>query len=334
MAGKNILSGIQPSGDLHIGNYLGALKQWVHVQDNLQPEDRFLFMLADLNTITVDFKPEQLQKNIIDLTAWFLAAGLDPAKVALFRQAENPDHTTLTWIFSCLTPMGWLERMIQYKEKSKKQGERTSAGLLLYPALQASDILLYDVQEVPVGEDQVQHIEFARDIAQRFNTMFGETFVIPKAIITKEVARVMSLQDPTKKMSKSDENQNGVVRLIDDADTIRSKVKRAVTDSGTDVRAAADKPALTNLLGIYSQFANMPIAEIEKQYVGKQYGEFKADLAEVIVKALEPMQKKYAEYMSNQDFIHGVLDQGVTRAHKISSAKINQVMDVTGLSRK
>lgn len=334
MAAKNVFSGVQPSGDLHIGNYLGAIKQWVAVQETLNPEDSFYFSIVDLHAITVPFEPETLRKNVLDVASWFIAAGMDPQKVNIFVQSENPDHPYIAWIFNCITPMGWLERMIQYKEKSDKQGERASVGLFSYPTLMATDILLYDPQEVPVGEDQKQHVELTRDIAERFNKMFGETFTIPKVVLNEHVARVMSLQDPLKKMSKSDENQNGVIRLTDDAETIRAKVRRAVTDSGTEIKSTPDKPAFVNLLAIYAEFSGLAVKELEARYQGKQYGEFKSDLAEVIVEALTPMQKKHAELLADASQINAILNAGLEKARARSTAKLQDVMRVTGLSRK
>lgn len=326
-------SGIKPSGDFHIGNYLGAVKQWVDYQKNIGPEDTFIFMLADLHVMTVPFDPHELRANRVDLTAWFIAAGLDVAKTTLFAQSDNPDHAYLAWIFNCTTPMGWMERMTQYKDKSAKQGERTSLGLLAYPNLQAADILLYDADEVPVGEDQRQHVELTRDIIKRFNRLYGDVFKETKFVGHKEVGRVMSLQDPTSKMSKTDDNQNGVIRLNDDADTIGKKVKRAVSDSGSEIRAGEDKPALTNLLSIHAAFSGKSIADLEEEYAGKQYGEYKSDLAEVIVEALAPIQKKHAELMDDPEYIYGILDQGLEKAREISSKKLQEVKEATGLTR-
>lgn len=326
-------SGVQPSGDLHIGNYLGAVRQWVNHQHTIGPDDTFIFSIVDLHAMTVSIDPQELRENVLDVAAWFVAAGLDPKKTSIFVQSDNPDHAYLSWIFNCITPMGWLERMIQYKEKSAKQGERSSAGLFTYPILQAADILLYDAHEVPVGEDQVQHIELTRDIAKKFNNQFGETFIVPKVKIQKDVARVMSLQDPTSKMSKSDDNQNGVIRLKDSPDEIVKKIKRAVTDSGSEVRSADDKPAVKNLIAIYSQFSGQSIGEIEQKYEGKGYGDFKSDLAEVVVNALGPVQKQHAELMNDKDQILTVLETGLAQARSISERKIQDVRQKTGLSR-
>jgi tryptophanyl-tRNA synthetase len=254
---KTIFSGIQPSGDLHIGNYIGAIKQWVDMEKNADPHDRYIFMMADMHTITVPQEKGELEKHTLELTAWYLAAGLNPERVIMFVQSQNPDHAYLTWVFDCITPMGWMERMTQYKDKSAKQGERTSVGLFHYPNLMATDILLYDTNIVPVGEDQTQHIELTRDIAKKFNTRFGEVLTIPSILLQKHGARIMSLQNPMIKMSKSDENKNGAINLLDNADEIRSKISKAVTDSGTDILFKEDKPALSNLLTIYSIFSGM-----------------------------------------------------------------------------
>lgn len=332
-ATKIHFSGVQPSGDLHIGNYLGAVRQWVNHQHTIGPDDTFIFSIVDLHAITVSIDPEELRENVYDVAAWFIAAGLDPEKTNIFAQSDNPDHSYLAWIFNCITPMGWLERMIQYKEKSAKQGERSSAGLFTYPVLQAADILLYDAHEVPVGEDQVQHIELTRDIAKKFNNHFGETFVVPEVKIQKDGARVMSLQDPASKMSKSDDNQNGVIRLKDSPDEIVKKIKRAVTDSGSEITFSDDKPALKNLIAIYSQFSGESISNIEQKYQGKGYGDFKSDLAEVVVNALRPVQEQHAELMNNRDQISTVLEAGLAQARSISERKIDDVRQKVGLSR-
>lgn len=327
---KTVFTGIQPSGALHIGNYVAAVLPLIELQ-NSSKDKSCIFSIVDLHAITVAQDPDELRHTILDLTAWMLAAGLDEKKVILFQQSHNPDHAQLMWILSCLTPMGWLERMIQFKEKSQKQGERTSTGLFTYPVLMAADILLYSPQEVPVGDDQSQHIEIARDIAHRFNTQFEEVFLEPQIVLKKNVARLMSLQDPTKKMSKSDENKNGVINLNDSADIIRSKIKRAVTDSGSEIRVSADKPAVSQLIHLYSQMSGQSVQEIERTYIGKQYGEFKSDLAEVMVSALAPVQKRHDELMANPQYLREVLDAGLDKARAISSKKLEEVMRVVGL---
>lgn len=327
---KTIFSGIQPSGDLHIGNYIGAIKQWVHMQHRADQHDRYIFMMADLHTVTVPQEQGALEKNTLELTAWFIAAGLDPEKVILFVQSHNPDHPYAAWLFDCITPMGWMERMTQYKDKSMKQGERTSVGLFHYPNLQAADILLYDTNLVPVGEDQTQHIELARDVAKKFNARFGDIFTIPTIQLQKHGARIMSLQNPLVKMSKSDENKNGIINLLDSADIIQSKIAKAVTDSGTDIIAGDDKPAITNLLSIYSAFSGKEIHEIEQMYVGKSYSDFKKDLAEVVIDVVVPMQEKFREQMNQQDTVISVLKLGAEKAHAISSQKLHDARNAVG----
>ena len=334
---KTIFSGIQPSGSLHIGNYLGAIKQWVEIQNgDLRRENgelKLIFMLADLHTITVPQDPKQLSYNKLDVTAWYIAAGLDPAKTTIFVQSENPDHPYLTWIFDCITPMGWMERMTQFKDKSKTQGERTSVGLFHYPNLMAVDILLYDTDFVPVGEDQTQHLEVTRDIAEKFNKTFGKTFKIPQIMLQKYAARIKSLQNPLVKMSKSTIDPNGTMGLLDSVDEIRNKIMRAVTDSGSEIKSGEDKPALSNLLGMYSAFSGDAIEALEGKYQGKSYAEFKKDLIEVVVSHLEPIQKKHNELMGDTSYLHKVLDQGGETARGISAKKIEAVRNVVGLSR-
>jgi tryptophanyl-tRNA synthetase len=329
MAKEIIFSGIQPSGRLHVGNYIGAVKQWVDMQS--QAEGEYFFMLANLHSITVPQEPAKLRENIYELTAWFLAAGLDPKKTTIFAQSQNPDHPYLAWMFDCITPMGWMERMTQYKDKSKKQGERTSVGLFHYPSLMACDILLYDTTVVPVGEDQTQHIEITRDIAEKFNGTFGEVFVLPKIRLVGEGARVMSLQNPEEKMSKSTSDPNGTLDLLDSVDEIQKKIMRAVTDSGSEVRATADKPAVKNLLAIYSALSGQPVQEIEAQYVGKGYGDFKKGLADVIISSLEPVQNKYRDLMNDKPYLDRILSDGLSKARERSSAKLKQAADAMGL---
>ncbi|KXK09259.1 MAG: Tryptophan--tRNA ligase [Microgenomates bacterium OLB23] len=268
---------------------MGAVQQWVHMQNTEDGE--YIFMLVNLHSITVAQDPELLRSYNYHLAAWFLAAGLNPKKTTMFVQSQNPDHPYLAWMFDCITPMGWMERMTQYKDKSKKQGERTSVGLFHYPSLMAADILLYNTTLVPVGEDQTQHIEITRDIAEKFNNLYGEVFALPKIRLVNEGARVMSLQNPTEKMSKSSVDPMGTLNVLDTADEIQKKVMRAVTDSGTEVRAAGDKPALKNLLALYSAFSGKDVPTIEAEYVGKGYGDFKKGLAEVVIASLEPIQK-------------------------------------------
>ncbi|OGK57461.1 tryptophan--tRNA ligase [Candidatus Roizmanbacteria bacterium RIFCSPLOWO2_02_FULL_39_8] len=328
---SRIFSGIQPSGDLHIGNYLGALAQWSKLQESGDYE--ILFCVVDLHAITVPQDPVILKKKIREVAALYIACGIDPSKSKIFIQSENPDHAYLTWIFDCITPMGWMERMTQYKDKSKKNGERTSVGLFNYPLLMASDILLYDPDLVPVGDDQKQHLELAGDVAEKFNKTFGEAFKIPKIFNQKETARIMSLSNPTSKMSKSDEDPSGSILLLDDAETIEKKVKRAVTDSGNEIQYHSDKPAISNLLAIYSGFSGTSIENAERKNKNSSYGEFKADLASVLVEKLGEIQRRFNELIKDEAHLNTVLDEGRDFAHSISSKKIELVKDLVGLRR-
>lgn len=330
MSKHTILSGIQPSGNLHIGNYIGMVSQMVA---NQKPAETMLLGIVDLHAITVPQDPKILREKCLELAALYIACGINPKQSKILIQSENPDHTYLAWIFDCIIPMGWMERMIQYKEKSKKQGARTSIGLFNYPVLQAADILLYDSPYVPVGEDQTQHIEFARDVAEKFNRQFGETFVLPKAKIIKESARIMSLQNPLAKMSKSDKDLAGTINLLDSPDEIRKKIKRAVTDSGKEIIYSASKPALSNLLTIYAKLSGKSIDEIEGMYKNKGYVDFKTDLAEVIVAAMQPIQERYHELRKEETYLNKVLDEGRDFAREISSKKITAVKKAVGLGR-
>lgn len=326
---KRVFSGIQPSGVSHIGNYLGAIRNWVN-QQNLYDN---IFCIVNLHAITVPVTRETLRENTIAMANTLLAAGIDPQKSILFVQSDVPEHAELCWILNSVTMYGELRRMTQFKDKTAgKEADQVSAGLFGYPVLQAADILMYDTDLVPVGEDQKQHIELTRDVAQRFNSRYGETFVIPEADIKPEGARIMALDEPTKKMSKSAASPNSYIALTDDPDTIRRKVRRAVTDSGTDVVAGPDKPALTNLLQIYSLFSGTPIPEIEERYVGKGYGAFKQDLAEVIVQAIQPIQERIAELSADPSIALGVLKEGAERAREMAVRKMEQVRDRVGLT--
>lgn len=357
MAKHVIFSGIQPSGNLHIGNYIGAISQWVSLQNNqlsiindqstlkskndqLKVQPELLFCVVDLHAITVPQDPSVLREKILEVAALYLACGLDPKRVKIFIQSENLDHSYLAWIFDCFLPTGWLARMTQFKDKAQRQAqatfdvaEATTMGLFNYPALMAADILLYDTDLVPVGEDQVQHVELARDIAKKINSRFGEIFKLPKVMLDKQAARIMSLSDPSKKMSKSDVDPSGTINLLDSEEDIRRKIKHAVTDSGDEIVFRYDKPAISNLLVIYSKFSGREISEIEKEYKGKGYSDFKSDLANVVVSALKPIQDKYREIRSNEVNLNEVLDQGLKFARQKSSQKISVVKEAVGLGR-
>jgi len=330
---KRILSGMQTSGDLHIGNYLGAIKQWVQKQDDMAAGDEFLFMLADLHAITVAYDPKKLQEYRREVPAWYIACGVDPKKVSIFAQSDNADHSYLAWIFNCITPMGWLERMTQFKDKSQKQ-ERASAGLFSYPTLMAADILLYDADEVPVGDDQKQHVELTRDIVARFNTLFGDVLKSPKFVSQQQFTRIMSLQDATKKMSKSDVQQGGVIRLKDAPDEIVKKIKRAVTDSGDSVSYdPIQKPAISNLLALMSGVTGESIEAVSEKYSTSGYGDFKNDVAEAVVGFLKPIQARHAEVMADRAYLDSVLDAGAEKAREISHVKLKHIKDAIGMSR-
>src|SRR5215213_2533521 len=277
---RRVFSGIQPSGTPHLGTYLGALKNWVSIQDDY---DNY-FCIVDLHALTVPQDPKVLRHNVRELAAIFLAVGLDPERSVIFRQSRVSAHTELAWLLNCIAKVGELSRMTQFKDKASKGGaEAASVGLYDYPVLQAADILLYGTHLVPVGEDQRQHLELSRTLARRFNGMYGETFVVPEPLILDAGARVMALDEPTKKMSKSSPTPSGYVALLDEPDVIRRKIRRAKTDSGTEIKASPDKPAITNLLSIYASMTGRAISEIEVEYEGKGYGDFKKDLAEAVV---------------------------------------------------
>ncbi|HAX74118.1 MAG TPA: tryptophan--tRNA ligase [Firmicutes bacterium] len=328
-----ILSAIQPSGTLSIGNYLGALKNFVKLQD----EHECFFFIVDQHAITVPQDKTELRKKTKELTALYLACGLNPEKATIFVQSEVPAHTQLAWMLTCNTQMGELERMTQFKDKSQKQsakGQGISAGLFMYPVLMAADILLYDVDFVPVGDDQKQHLELTRDLAERFNNRFGETFKIPEPLIAKTGARIMSLQEPTKKMSKSDENTKNMILMTDEPNIIRKKIKSAVTDTeGTIKFDRENKPGISNLLEIYSTITGETIAELETRYEGMGYGQFKSDLAEVVVAELEPIQQKMKELLKSP-VIDEVLDAGAERANKLAYKKVKKAEQRMGLGRK
>lgn len=326
---KTIFSGIQPSGVITLGNYIGAMKQFVE----LQQDYNCYFCIVDQHAITVPQDRLALRKNIRSLAAFYLAVGIDPNKSTLFIQSEVPAHAQAGWILQCIAYIGELERMTQFKDKSAGK-EAVSAGLLTYPPLMAADILLYSTDIVPVGEDQKQHIELTRDLAERFNKRYGDIFTIPEARIPKIGARIMSLTDPTKKMSKSDPNQKSYITLLDDAKTIEKKVKSAVTDSEGIIRYDKEnKPGVSNLLTIYSILANEPIEQLEERYAGKGYGEFKADVAQVIIDALTPIQEKYYELMESSK-LDDILDEGAEKANRVASKMLKKMENAIGLGRK
>lgn len=322
-AKKRILSGIQPSGALTLGNYLGALKNWVDLAATEEYE--CYFMLADLHTITVRQEPKVFRKNAMDLLALFIASGLDPEKNPIFFQSHVPAHSMLGWVMMCYTYMGELSRMTQYKDKAKKHADNLNAGLFTYPSLMAADILLYQADLVPVGHDQMQHLEITRDLANRFNNSYSPTFKVPEAYIPKVGARVMSLQDPTKKMSKSDTNENGYILLLDSPDTIARKIKRAVTDSGGEVRRGEGKEGVENLMSIYSATTGKTMDEIETEFLGKGYGDFKSAVAEAVVDTIRPIQDRYNDLMSNKDYLEAIYKKGAECANKTAMKTVSKV---------
>lgn len=320
---KRILSGIQPSGALTLGNYVGALRNFV----NLQKEDEYdcFYMIADLHSITVKQDPKKLRKNSLDLLALFLACGLDGEKDPIFYQSHIPAHSQLGWVLDCYTYFGELSRMTQFKDKSAKHADNINAGLFTYPALMAADILLYQSDLVPVGTDQKQHLEITRDVAARFNNTYSETFKIPEPYIPKVGAKIMSLQNPLQKMSKSDPNENSFILLLDPLDRAANKIKRAITDSGSEVRRGEGKEGVENLMSIYSAVTEKTMDEIETEFDGKGYGDFKAAVAEAVVETLRPIQTKYNEFINNKDYLEQVYRSGAERAARVANRTISKV---------
>lgn len=322
---SRIFSGIQPSGTLHIGNYLGAIRNWVALQKKYES----IFCVVDLHAITVPQNPEELRKNTLELAKVYLAAGVDTQKSTIFVQSHVPEHTELAWILNTITKIPELERMTQFKDKSSQNQQNINAGLFNYPVLMAADILLYDTNVVPVGEDQLQHVELARTLAKRFNSQFGETFVVPESHIVREGMRIMGLDDPAKKMSKSAASEFNYIALTDSPDVIREKIKRAVTDSASAIKYSDDQPAIKNLINIFALLDNARPEEIAAAYKGKGYAEFKADLAEVVVSFLSDFQKKYADIDDND--VLKALEDGRQKAKKLAEAKMAEVREKVGL---
>ncbi|PTY78321.1 tryptophan--tRNA ligase [Heyndrickxia sporothermodurans] len=326
---KTIFSGIQPSGTITLGNYIGALMQFVELQE----EYNCYFCIVDQHAITVPQDRLQLRKNIRNLAALYIAVGIDPEKATLFIQSEVPAHAQAGWMLQCVASIGELERMTQFKDKSSGK-ESVSAGLLTYPPLMAADILLYNTDLVPVGEDQKQHLELTRDLAERFNKKYNDIFTIPDVRIPKVGARIMSLQDPTKKMSKSDPNTKGFISILDDPKTIEKKIKSSVTDSDGIVKYDKEnKPGISNLLSIYSIIENRSIDEIVREYEGKGYGEFKNDLAQVLIKKLSAIQEKYLSLVES-DELDRILDMGAEKANKVANKMLKKMENAMGLGRK
>ena len=330
MSNKRVLSGIQPTHDsFHLGNYLGALKQWVELQEN---NDAF-YCVVDLHALTVETDPKLLQQRTLVSAAQLIAIGIDPDKSTLFVQSQVPAHNQLAWVFECITGFGEASRMTQFKDKSKKGGaERTNVGLFTYPILQAADILLYQPDFVPVGEDQRQHVELTRDIAERFNKKFDKVFNIPQAQIIKSLAKINDLQDPTAKMSKSATSMSGVIELLDSADTTMKKFKSSVTDDGKEVRFdEKEKPGISNLLTIHSALSGKSITEVENDFSGKGYGDFKTAVAEVVISTLEPIAKRTNELMSDRSELTKILKSGAIKANQVASETLKAAYSAIGI---
>lgn len=326
---KTILSGSTVTGDLTLGNYIGAINNWRMLQEDYD----CLYFLADLHALTVFQDPKVLRERTYSFLAQYLALGLDPQKNAIFVQSQVHEHTELSWVLTCLTPMGYLNRMTQFKEKSEKHVKNVNAGLFTYPVLMAADILLYQADLVPVGEDQRQHLELTRDIVGFFENRYGPgVFKLPDAYVGKMGARIMSLQDPDRKMSKSDENDKNFVSIIDDPKKIEKKIKSATTDSGTEIKFDAEnKAGLSNLMTIYSVLGGKTIAQIEKEYEGKMYGHLKVDLADLVVQTLKPVKEKYDDLMKNRDYLDQLMESGAQKAQVRARATLDSVYKTVGL---
>jgi tryptophanyl-tRNA synthetase len=323
-----IFSGIQPTGRKHLGNYIGAIRQYVDGQDRGEPA---IFCIVDLHALSVAYDPAELRERVYDTTAILLAAGLDPARCILFRQSDVREHTELTWMLSAVTAHGDLNRMTQFKEKSDQQRELVSAALYFYPVLQAADVLAYRATEVPVGDDQRQHIELMREIARRFNERFGETLVVPEHLIPEIGARIMDLQEPDRKMSTTSPTEAGTVLVLDEPDTIRKKLGSAVTDSGREVRRGDDKAGVSNLIDILAVARGIPQEQVESEFEGVGYGDFKVAVAEGVVELLSPVRERYAELRPDEAELERALREGAEKARGIAAATLAEVRDRMGI---
>ncbi len=321
-----VLSGIQPTGNPHIGNYLGALKNWVKIQYDYES----IYCIVDLHAITVYQEPEELRRKIIELAGILIAIGIDPKHSAIVVQSSVPAHAELAWLLTCVTPVGWLQRMTQFKAKSEAQ-ETISDGLLQYPVLMAADILLYQAAIVPVGDDQQQHLELTRDIAQRFNSLYGETFVMPETRLPSFGARIMGLDEPDKKMSKSASGANHSISLLDPPSVIRKKIMRATTDSQPAVNFDAPGAGVANLLSIYQAFTECSSQQLRADFEGKRYGDLKKQVAEAVVAHIEPIQKRYAEIMADPSYVPGVLSEGAQRVTPVANDTVRKVKHAMGI---
>ena len=323
-----IFSGIQPTGRKHLGNYIGAIRQYVEGQDRGDPA---IYCIVDLHAITVQYDPAELRRSVLDTAAMLMAAGLDPARCILFRQADVYEHTELCWLLTAVTAHGELNRMTQFKDKSARQRELVSAGLFLYPVLQAADVLAYRAHEVPVGEDQRQHVELMREIAIRFNSRFGDTLVVPEHRIPEVGAKIMDLQSPENKMSTTASTEQGTLYVLDDEKAVVKKIKSAVTDSGSEVRTAPDKPGVSNLIEILAVIRGVDHATIEREFEGRQYGAFKGAVAEAVVDFLRPVRERYEELRPDEEALQRTLNEGAERARAIASETVRDVRDRMGV---
>lgn len=330
---KTIFSGVQPSGNLTLGNYLGAIKNWVNLQDDYN----CIYAMMDLHTITVRQTPADVRRRTMEVLALYIACGIDPEKSVLFIQSQNPAHAQLSWVLNCYTYMGELQRMTQFKDKSSRHAENINAGLFTYPVLMASDILLYQTDYVPVGKDQLQHIEICRDVAQRFNGIYGDVFTIPEGMLSKSGAKIMSLQEPEKKMSKSDPNPKSYISMMDDLNVIAKKIKSAVTDSEGIIEYRENditKAGINNLLSIMSAVTGRTPVEIAADYSGKGYGDFKADVAEAVVETIRPIRAEYDRLITDKQYLTDICARGAQTAERIANRTLNKVYKKVGFVLK
>ncbi len=325
-AKKTIFSAVQPSGDITLGNYLGAIKNWVALQD----EYNCIYSIVDMHAITVRQTPAELRRRSLELLMQYIACGIDPEKAILFIQSHVPAHAQLSWVLSCNTQMGELSRMTQFKDKSKKHADDINAGLFTYPVLMAADILLYKADLVPVGNDQLQHLELARDIANRFNFHYGDVLTVPEAYIPKAGARIMSLQTPENKMSKSDPNPNGFIKLLETKDDTIRKFKRAVTDSDNEIRKSPDKPGISNLLDIYCAVTDKTTEEAEAEFSGKGYGDFKLAVGETVADSLAPIREKFDQLSKDKAYVEEIYKNGAQQANRIAQRVLGKVYKKVG----
>ena len=326
-AAKTVFSGVQPTGRITLGNYLGAIRNWRPLQD----EYNCLYCVVDLHSLTVTQVPAELRKNTMDLVALYIACGIDPDKSSLFIQSHVHEHAELTWILDTIAYVGEMNRMTQFKDKSRKHADNINMGLMNYPVLMASDILLYQTNLVPVGKDQLQHLELARDLAERFNNRYSPTFAVPEALCFQNGCSIKSLQDPTAKMSKSDPNENAVITLFDDPDTIRRKFRRAVTDCDTEVRFSEDKPAISNLLTVYSLTSGESITQAQNRFAGCGYGVFKDAVADAVISVVEPIQTEQKRLAADKSYLESVLKKGAEQAEQIARRTLDKVYRKIGL---